>query len=311
MVLSSCVSRPEPVDTNYASLLYNEQGIFLQVKPNKNLTLANKMLSAVGMDPKALETVLERTHTAYCYFDFKVDELQNESVDAKMNDGVPESEPDRLTYSIIGQGRYPETIAALSLNTRSGWENKSSSIQGNAEVRWWSNTVNGVKLSFIQDNTVCITNGKMEALLHRIYNGPVKPLPKDGSKMLESGVLGVYSFQPDFGDFVSTAGTMSGLFSRLEEISMTFKPNNESIFLIDAEYVCESEAMAGSFYLMLRLALLSGINSLKGQYDLSTLLEEDPVLLKGSRIVLRNYPISIERIDWFFQQALPYVQVEE
>ena len=106
---------------------------------------------------------------------------------------------------------------------------------------------------------------------------------------------------------------MAGLFARLDTISMSFRSNeaHKDLFTIDAEYVCEDPAVARSLFLVLRLALLSGLRSLEGEYDYSRLISEDPVSLQERRVVLQGYPISLENIDWFFQQALPYVQIEE
>ena len=297
-LLTGCVSRPEPADQNYAALLYEEQGIFLQIRPNQNLIMANRMLSAVGMDPESMQTVLERTHTAFCLFEF---------------------DSSGFEYTIIGEGRYPETIAALSLRSNSEWERReeareSGSLQS-TPLRWWRNRISGVELSFIQNNVVCITNADIEEKLERIFYGPVIPLPKEGAELLDTGLLAIFSKNPDFGGFDSgRAGTqMAGLFARLETIGMSFysSETHSDLFTIDAEYVCEDRTVARSLFLVLRLALLSGLRSLEGEYDYSRLISEDPVSLQENRVVLQGYPISLDNIDWFFQQALPYVRIEE
>lgn len=300
LLLAGCVSRPEPADQNYASLLYNERGIFLQVRPNQNFTLAETMLSSVGMNPESLRTVLERTHTAYCFFDFGTS---------------------GFIYTIIGEGRYPETIAALSLRSNREWERRESEPESRKDVplRWWSNPNSGVALSFVEDNAVCITNGDIEAQLARIYYGPVIPLPQKASVMLNSGVMGLYSRNPDFSGVLgqsgrsAASGAVSRLFTRLDAISMSFHRSDENpdIFTIDAEYECANESVARSLFLMLRLALLSGLRSLAGDYDYSQLISDDPVSLEQTRVLLQAYPVSLENIDWFFQQALPYVRIEE
>ncbi len=303
ILLTGCVSRPEPADQNYAALLYEEQGIFLQIRPNQNLTLANRILSTVGMDPESMQTVLQRTHTAYCLFEF---------------------DSGGFEYTIIGQGRYPETIAALSLRSNSEWKRREGGRESggmrSAPLRWWRNLISEVELAFIQDNAVCITNAGIEEKLERIFYGPVIPLPEGAAELLDSGLLGIFSKNPDFGGFESgrdgmnRAGMqMAGLFARLDTISMSFRSNeaHKDLFTIDAEYVCEDPAVARSLFLVLRLALLSGLRSLEGEYDYSRLISEDPVSLQERRVVLQGYPISLENIDWFFQQALPYVQIEE
>src|SRR6056297_3702078 len=145
VLLSGCAGRPEPAALNYAELLYDEQGIFLQVIPSEQLSLAHKMLSALGMDPSELDTVLTRTRIAYCYFDLR---------------------GDGFSYSIIGRGRYPETIASLSLRSNADWQREESNLGRSTKVRWWSNNVQGVRISFLRDNTVALTNGSMEELLH-------------------------------------------------------------------------------------------------------------------------------------------------
>ncbi len=317
VLLSGCVSRPDPAVQNYASLLYEEQGIFLQVRPNQNLTLAGKMLSAVGMDAESMRTVLERTHTAYCFFEF---------------------DSSGFTYTIIGEGRYPKTIAALSLRSNSEWERRegdggsvgSDSARNEAgrkeaPLRWWQNLASGVQLSFIQENAVCITNGDIGRKLQRIYYGPVIPLPEKAAQMLNSGVLGIYSQNPDLGTagnggttssgtgFSATGAPVSRFFERLDTISMNFQssPEQSDLFTIDAEYVCDDERVARSLFLVMRLALLSGLRSLEGEYDYSQLIAEDPVALQQNRVLLQGYPISLENIDWFFQQAMPYVWIEE
>ena len=289
LLLSGCAGRPEPAVQNYAQLLYKEQGIFLQVKPSENLSLARKMLSALGMDPTELNTVLTRTHIAYCYFD-----LQD----------------DGFSYSIIGQGRYPETIAALSLRSNASWQRKSSDLGRSAKVRWWNNQIQGVKLSFLQDNTVAITNGSMQDLLHRIYYGPAIRLPDEAVKRVNSGVLGIYSRNPAFGRQETAAGPVAVLFSKLKEVGMSFTAQEDNLFTIDAEYLCSDQAVARSMYLVLRLALINGLRSSGGGYDLSELISKDPVILQDNQVVLRNYPITLENMDWFFQQALPYIRID-
>ncbi len=303
MLLTGCVSRPEPANQNYAALLYEERGIFLQIRPNQNLILANRMLSAVGMDPESMQTVLERTHTAFCFFEF---------------------DSSGLEYTIIGEGRYPETIAALSLRSNSEWARREGGRETgrlqSTPLRWWRNRISGVELSFIQNNVVCITNADIEEKLERIFYGPVVPLPEEGAELLDSGVLAIFSKNPDFGGFDSgragmhRAGTqMAGLFARLDTIGMSFHSSetHSDLFTIDAEYVCKDRTVARSLFLVLRLALLSGLRSLEGEYDYSRLISEDPVSLQENRVVLQGYPISLDNIDWFFQQALPYVQIEE
>lgn len=291
LILAGCASRPEPADPNYASLLFKEEGVFLQVKPSENLVLANKMLSAVGMDPESLSTVLERTNQAYCSFEFNDPELQ---------------------YSIIGQGRYPETIAALSLRNNEEWEKRTSESSKGDTLHWWNNRLSGVKISFIQDNAVCITNGDMEKQLERIFYGPVKPLPDKALQILETGVLGIYSNAPNFDDQIGTAGGMSRLFSHIDEIIMSFSPReqHDNLFSIDAEYLCTNRTVAKSMFLMMKLGLISGIRSLDSEYDYAELMSDDPVTLEEDRVVVKGYPISLEDIDWFFKKALPYVQIE-
>lgn len=299
LLVAGCASRPDPADQNYASLLYEEQGIFLQVRPNRDLALAEKMLSAVGMEASSMRTVLKRTHTAYCRFEFNSTGFE---------------------YSIIGEGRYPETIAALSLRNNPEWERRKGGA--GLPLRWWENRGSGVQLSFIQQNAVCITNADIEQKLERIYTGPVVSMPEKAAELLDSGVLGIYSRNPVFGD---TGGGTSGggapgasaqvsrLFARLDTISMSFQRSAEqsSIFTIDAEYLCDNETVARSLFLVLRLALMSGLRSLEGEYDVAKLLNEDPVSVEQKRVLLQGYPISLENIDWFFQQALPYVRIEE
>lgn len=272
----------------------------MQVRPNQNLTLAETMLNSVGMDPESMQTVLERTHTAYCFFDFRTA---------------------GFTYTIIGEGRYPETIAALSLRSNAEWERRETEPEtlGRAPLRWWYNVKSGVQLSFVQDDAVCITNGDIEAQLQRIFYGPVVPLPQKAAAMLNSGVLGLYSRNPEFSGFElqggrSTAtGAVSRLFTRLDAVSMSFHSSDPEadIFTIDAEYECADESTARSLFLVLRLALLSGLRSLPGEYDYSTFISDDPVSLQQTRVLLQGYPVSLENIDWFFQQALPYVRIEE
>ncbi|MFW6360431.1 MAG: hypothetical protein ACOC2R_01665 [Spirochaetota bacterium] len=308
VLLSGCVSRPEPVDQNYAALLYEEEGIFLQIRPNQNLELANRMLSAVGMDPESMQTVLQRTHTAFCLFEF---------------------DSGAFEYTIIGEGRYPETIAALSLRGNSEWERREGGRETgdlrSAPLRWWRNRLSGLELSFIQDNTVCITNADIEEKLERIFYGPVIPLPEEGAQLLDTGLLGIFSKNPDFGGLESgragtnraemnRAGTrIAELFARLDTLSMSFhgSEKHDDLFTIDAEYACEDRAVARSLFLVLRLALLSGLRSLEGEYDYTRLISEDPISLQERRVVLRGYPMSLDNIDWFFQQALPYIQIEE
>jgi len=289
VLLSGCAGRPEPAALNYAELLYDEQGIFLQVKPSENLSLAHKMLSALGMDPAELDTVLTRTHIAYCYFDLRVD-------------GV--------SYSIIGQGKYPETIAALSLRSNTDWQRESSDLGRSAKVRWWSNQIQGVKLSFLQDNTVAITNGSMKELLQRIYYGPVNRLPDTAVDRVNTGVLGIYSRNPDFGQQEPARGPVAILFSKLKEVGMSFTAQEDDLFTIDAEYLCTDNTVARSMYLVLRLALINGLRSSGGGYDLSELISKDPVILQDNQVVLRDYPITLENMDWFFQQALPYIRID-
>ncbi|MDZ7793449.1 MAG: hypothetical protein U5P10_07060 [Spirochaetia bacterium] len=290
MLLSGCAGRPEPAVQNYAELLYKEQGIFLQVKPSENLSLAHKMLSALGMDPAELDTVLTRTHIAYCYFDLR---------DAG------------FSYSIIGQGRYPETMAALSLRSNADWQREESDLGRSAKVRWWTNQIQGVKLSFLQDNAVAITNGSMEDLLHRIYYGPVKRLPDNAVERVNAGVLGIYSRNPDFGRTQSAAGPMAVLFSKLQEVGMSFTKYEDDLFTIDAEYLCTDQTVARSLYLVLRLALINGLRSFEGEYDYSKMISEDPVSLQKNQVILKDYPITLENMDWFFQQALPYVYIDD
>jgi len=291
LILAGCASRPEPADPNYASLLYKGQGVFLQVKPSENLVLANKMLSAVGMDPESLSTVLERTNQAYCSFEFHGLELQ---------------------YSIIGQGRYPETIAALSLRNNEEWEKRTSESSKGDTLRWWENRIGGEKISFIQDNAVCITNGDMEQQLERIFYGPVTPLPDKVLQILEAGVLGIYSNEPNFDDQIGKAGAMSMLFSHIDEIIMGFSPRegHDNIFSIDAEYLCSNRTVAKSMFLMMKLGLINGIRTLDSGYEYAELMSDDPVSLKEDRVIVKGYPISLEDIDWFFQQALPYVRIQ-
>lgn len=290
LLLSGCAGSPEPAATNYAELLYEEQGIFLQVKPREQLSLAHKMLSALGMDPSELDTVLTRTHIAYCYFDVRAD---------------------GFNYSIIGQGRYPETIAALSLRSNADWQRGESDLGRSTKVRWWSNQAQGVELSFLQDNTVALTNGSMEELLQRIYYGPVIRLPEGAVKRLNSGVLGIYSRNPEFGGPQPAAGPVAVLFSKLQEVGMSFANYEDDLFTIDAEYLCTDPTVARSLYLVLRLALINGLRSFEGEYDYSKLISEDPVSLQEKTVILKNYPITLENMDWFFQQALPYVRIEE
>ena len=321
LFFSGCVSRPDPAVQNYASLLYEEQGIFLQIRPNENLTLAEKMLSTVGMDAESMQTVLERTHTAYCFFEF---------------------DTSGFTYTIIGEGRYPETIAALSLRRNSEWvrrEDEAGSMSSvsssgsasnatgrkEAPLRWWHNLASGVQLSFFFFFFLCITNGDIRWKLKRIYYGPVVPLPEKAAEMLASGVLGIYSRNPDLGGagnggaklsgtgFSAAGAPVSRFFERLDTISMNFQSSTEQsdLFTIDAEYVCDDERVARSLFLVMRLALLSGLRSLEGEYNYSQLTDEDPVSLQQNRVLLQGYPISLENIDWFFQQAMPYVRIEE
>src|SRR6056297_650180 len=188
LLLSGCAGRPEPAALNYAELLYDEQGIFLQVIPSEQLSLAHKMLSALGMDPSELDTVLTRTRIAYCYFDLR---------------------GDGFSYSIIGRGRYPETIASLSLRSNADWQREVSNLGRSTKVRWWSNNVQGVKMSFLRDNTVALTNGSMEELLHRIYYGPVIRMPDEAVQRVNSGVLGIYSHNPDLGRQHTAAGPVA------------------------------------------------------------------------------------------------------
>src|SRR6056297_1571709 len=289
LLLSGCAGRPEPAVQNYAQLPYKEKGIFLQVKPSENLSLARKMLSALGMDPTELNTVLTRTRIAYCYFDLR---------------------EDGFSYSIIGQGRYPETIAALSLRSNADWQRESSDLGRSGKVRWWSNQLQGVKLSFLQDNTVAITNDSMEDLLYRIYYGPVIQLPDEAVKRMNSGVLGIYSRNPDFGQQQSAEGPVAILFSKLKEVGMSFTAQEDDLFTIDAEYLCSNQTVARSMYLVLRLALINGLRSSDGGYDLSELLSKDPVILQDNQVILRDYPITLENMDWFFQQALPYIRID-
>ncbi|MCF7915202.1 MAG: hypothetical protein K9L66_08550 [Spirochaetaceae bacterium] len=290
LLLSGCAGRPEPAVQNYAQLLYREKGIFLQVKPSENLSLAHKMLSALGMDPAELDTVLTRTRIAYCYFDIG---------------------DDGFSYSIIGQGRYPETIAALSLRSNADWQREGSDLGRSAKVRWWSNQLQGVKLSFLQDNTVAITNGSMEELLYRIYYGPAIRLPDEAVERVNSGVLGIYSRNPDFGQQQSAGGAVAILFSKLKEVGMSFTAQENDLFTIDAEYLCSNQTVARSMYLVLRLALINGLRSSEDGYDLSELIGKDPVILQDNQVVLRDYPITLENMDWFFQQALPYIRIDD
>jgi hypothetical protein len=290
LLLSGCAGRPEPAAPNYAELLYEEQGIFLQVKPSEQLSLAHKMLSALGMEPSELNTVLTRTQIAYCYFDLR---------------------DDGFSYSIIGQGKYPETIAALSLRSNADWQREESNLGRSAKVRWWSNQIQGVKLSFLQDNTVAITNGSMEELLHRIYYGPVNRLPDKAVERVNTGVLGIYSRNPNFGRPQPAAEPVAVLFSKLQEVGMSFTNYEDDLYTIDAEYLCTDQAVARSLYLVLRLALINGLRSFEGEYDYSKLISEDPVSLQQKQVILKNYPITLENMDWFFQQALPYVRIEE
>ncbi len=289
LLLSGCAGRPKPADPNYAELLYEEQGIFLQVKPSENLSLAHKMLSTLGMDPAELDTVLSRTQVAYIYFDLR---------------------GSGFNYSIIGRGRYPETIAALSLRSNSEWQREESDLGRSAKVRWWSNQIQGVKLSFLQDNTVAITNSSMEELLHRIYYGPVNRLPDNAMERVNTGVLGIYSRNPDFGRQQPAEGPVAVLFSKLEEVGMSFTVYEDDLFTIDAEYLCSDQTVARSLYLVLRLALINGLRSTEGEHDYSKLISEDPVSLQENQVILKNYPITLENMDWFFQQALPYVRTD-
>ena len=278
--VSACVTKPDPVSRDYAALLFEEGGIYMQLKPRSDKQLTYGMLTAAGMDSGSMAEILERTDEVFTFYTFG---------------------EKGLSFIILGQGSYPDAAAAISLRGSKEWER----VKG--KYSWWSNIDAPLKLSFVDNDLVCISNGNMEEILRRIYTGPAKNIPEEVKLQLNMSAMGIYASRPDF-----PSGQLR-IFGELESFWMTFQSDSsqeqegDGKYLIDAEYVCVNQSAARSLYLLLRLNLLSAQKDAKSTINLAALKEKDPVKISAEKVILEDYPISIQRINWFFDIALPFV----
>ncbi|MGC9312929.1 MAG: hypothetical protein ACP5IA_09550, partial [Sediminispirochaetaceae bacterium] len=280
LTISSCVTRQVPISRDYSALLFKEGGIFLQLKPQRDYQLTSEMLQAVGMDPESLKKILDRTENIYANYFWS---------------------EDGLMYTILGAGRYPDTAAALSLRGSRDWERVKR------DYAWWQYLEAPLQLSFVTDDLICISNGGIEEALQRIYRGPEQRIPEEVRLQMNAAAMGLYAVQPDI------PVENIRLFSELESFWLTFEPSEEEeeerhVFRVNGKYSCTSPEVARSLYLTMRLNLVSSMIKTEGAGRIKSMNGIDPVLLDGRSIILEEYPLSLERIRWFFGTVLPYVE---
>ncbi len=280
LTVIGCVTRQVPLSQEYSALLYEENGIFLQLKPRRDYQLTSEMLKAVGMEPGSLEKILDRTENIYAQYSWG---------------------EDGLMYTILGAGRYPDTAAALSLRGSRDWKR----VKG--DYTWWQYLEAPLQLSFVTDDLICISNGGIEPALQRIYGGPKQHLPEEVRLRLNASAMGLYAVKP-----ILPVENIR-LFSELESFWLTFetaedKQEGRHILRVNGQYSCTSPEVARSLYLMMRLNLVSSMIKTEDTWRLKPADGYDPVLLDGRSIMLKEYPLSFERLQWFFGAVLPYVE---
>ena len=284
MLLSftSCVSKPKPVVPDFQDLIFEEGALFLQLKPQKDTELTRKMLSILNMRDESLETILGRTDDLYasCLF----------------GEEGPE-------FTVIGLGRYPETMAGLSLRRNREWEKIKTPYQ------WWRQKNGKLEIAFVSNNVVCLSNGRMKVSLQRLYEGPVRPLPAEIKLLLNRSSLGLFAEAPDFPE------QKMRLFNQLESFWLTFKADRSADsgkeaeingFLVDAEYICSTSGAARSLFLLMRLNLLASLGKGDSSITIESLKSKDPVRLQDKSIILDDYPLSFDQIDWFYETVAPF-----
>ena len=210
-------------------------------------------------------------------------------------------EKDAPLYAMICEGRYPETMTGFALRRNDEWEKVKGTYS------WWQNVNTSLKLSFIDDDLICISNGDMEAVLRRIYGGPQVKIPGPVSSRLNKSTMGLYSCRPN----IPVQGVR--LFEEMESFWLSFDSpfsedtTTEHAFFINGEYNCNSEIVANSLYLMMRISLLGMVGKDGALLQALSDPEKDPVIKEGRTVKLRDYPLSFDQLHRFFGKVLPYM----
>jgi len=278
-IITGCVTKQVPLSSDYSALLYEDGGIFLQLKPQRDYQLTSEMLKAVGMDPGSLKKILDRTDNVYAHYSWNAE---------------------GLVYTILGAGKFPDTAAALSLRGSRDW----TRVKG--DYTWWQYLQTPLQLAFVTDDLICISNGGIETALRRIYRGPEQRIAEEVRLKLNAAAMGLYAVKPDI------PVENIRLFSELESFWLTFEPAGEEegshVFRVNGKYSCTSPEVARSLYLMMRLNLVSSLLKAEDAWSLKAIQDADPVQLDGRSIILEEYPLTFERLQWFFGAVLPYVE---
>jgi hypothetical protein len=256
------------------------------------------MLASFGFDSKSLDKIVGKTESIH---------------------GSIAGSSEGFLYQLLVRGSFPETAVRLSLRAENGWKR----VHG--DFSWWEHENSGVRLAFLRNDLIALTNGEIESFLRRISSGPRTVLPEEVHRSLESSVMTVYASSPDLSEDLLPA------FRSLDQVFCTFhrvhrgvatvsdrtyektddpangeSPDMPSLYLVDGYYQCRQEEYARSLYLLLRLALLGELGKNPGTRDYRDLLEKDPVTLNQKMVFFENYPVSLENLGWFFSTALPF-----
>ncbi len=283
LMIGGCAGSPQPISTDFSSLLFSEGEIYIRLEPARDFGLTRKILDTAGMDEESLEKLLERTEIIHGSF-------------RTVSDG--------MYFNILSTGRYPDFSARLSLRFSDQWSRKKG------DYPWWENNSTGIQLAFLGNEEVCISNGDMDSLLKRISSGPRKQLPLFVQTAMERSAMSVYASHPVLPSEVPP------VFREVEELRISLNrlvpstdakyTDSREMYRIDGIYRCGDIPPARSLYLLLRLQLLSELGKTEKGRDYGKLMENDPVILRYRTVVLRGYPISSDRLEWFFSIALPF-----
>jgi len=275
-LFGGCVSGPEPYTSDHASLIFESGGVYLSLSPERDIQLAAALTGNIGFAPEDLMGLLEQT----------------ERVDAiffPRNDGS-------LDFHVLMRGSYPRLFAVLGLKKDPLWNKKSGQ-----SYTWWEQEETGLQIFFAGRDLVGLSRGGIEDLLCRLTSPPRQDIPPTAKKRLEGRPLGLYASKP------TAVEGASNLFRHIETFWMSFDntAGEEEVYFINAEYLLTEPRIARSLYFMLRLELLTGLRQRDAGLDLRELMRDDPVEVSRKRVVLKDYPVSLDRLTWFFSTVFP------